>query len=290
MSDKRYVINRSLGKGLTGEVFEAEDTMLKRKVAYRKMQFADEPEHKEEFEEQFFNVTRGLSGLSHPGICTVFDGGINEEGAFIVYQLLNGESMQSRLGRGPIHEWNVYQHGAINPSSIIRVPRASGGYRNIIVDLGLNNLTAPLYGKAAENSSFAEPLMMAPEQFDGAPVSELTDLYMIGHFAYIFLIGGHPYAGMTSEELIAEHKRSPIKSLDDADVVLTKEFTSWLHTLIERDPKNRPQSIVEAQKSMPMMYKPMAVHTAPVNVKATPGGALNGAAALPKIPPAKAPH
>ena len=95
-----YRIVRELGAGGMGVVYEAEDTRLRRNVALKFLSAAlaqDAP-----MLERFEREARAASALSHPGICTVH--AIEQDGgqSFIVMELVDGESLATRLAGGPM--------------------------------------------------------------------------------------------------------------------------------------------------------------------------------------------
>ena len=95
-----YEITASLGAGGMGEVYRARDGRLGRDVAIKVVaaHSTDAPQARERFERE----ARSVAGLQHPNICTVYDVGDADGHAFIVMELLHGETLQQRLHRGPI--------------------------------------------------------------------------------------------------------------------------------------------------------------------------------------------
>jgi eukaryotic-like serine/threonine-protein kinase len=95
-----YEITASLGAGGMGEVYQARDRRLGRDVAIKVVaaRLTDAPHARERFERE----ARSIAGLQHPNICTIYDVGHADGRAFIVMELLQGETLQLRLHRGPI--------------------------------------------------------------------------------------------------------------------------------------------------------------------------------------------
>src|SRR5437667_4808336 len=95
-----YEIVAPLGAGGMGEVYKARDTRLDRTVAVKVLppDVAADSERNARFERE----ARAVAALQHPNICTIYDVGPTTEGvSFLVMELLQGETLQRHLARGP---------------------------------------------------------------------------------------------------------------------------------------------------------------------------------------------
>src|SRR5262245_16501417 len=90
-----YEILTPLGAGGMGEVYKARDTRLDRVVAVKVLPaaLAADPQ----FRERFDREARTISQLDHPNICTLYDVGDQDGTAYLVMQLLDGETLDTRL-------------------------------------------------------------------------------------------------------------------------------------------------------------------------------------------------
>ena len=95
-----YEIVAPLGAGGMGEVYKARDTRLDRTVAIKMLPsaLADDPQ----FRERFDREARAISQLTHANICTLYDVGEQDGTAFLVMELLDGETLADRLKKGAL--------------------------------------------------------------------------------------------------------------------------------------------------------------------------------------------
>src|SRR5205807_10416018 len=94
-----YEIVAPLGAGGMGEVYRARDTRLGREVAVKVLPeaFARDPDRRARFERE----ARAVAALSHPNILAIHDYGTHEAITYAVMELLEGETLRSRLAKGP---------------------------------------------------------------------------------------------------------------------------------------------------------------------------------------------
>ena len=95
-----YKIEQQIGQGGMGQVFRALDTRLGRHVAIKTS--------RQEFSERFNREARAIASLNHPNICSLYDAGPN----YLVMELLEGESLDARIKKGPMPIGEVMRYGA----------------------------------------------------------------------------------------------------------------------------------------------------------------------------------
>ncbi len=275
MENNRYAITRLIGKGRTGGIYEAEDTVLGRKVALRRFYETDNTEDSSNYTEDFIALTHELGAIQHPELVPIFDVGVDEKGPYIINQLMEGERLfdlvlnkqrfdpyevcdfagQVLEALSVAHEAGFY-HGALNPNSILCIERPSGGHRHIIMDLGLARLEPLILGEQSSASKMADPAFMAPEMFDGDTVNMQSDLYMVGQLCYYLFIGGHPYADKTFEESRLAHQEA-VPPLSEFREDTPPELEAWVRSLTQLDPGMRPSSLTDAIQSLPKFDRPL---------------------------------
>ena len=96
---RHYVLTRKLGEGGMGVVFEARDERLGRLVAIKRVRaFSGDAT----LRDRLVREARTAAGISHPNICQVYELGEEGEELFVVMELLDGETLAARVGRGPV--------------------------------------------------------------------------------------------------------------------------------------------------------------------------------------------
>ncbi|MCE9579867.1 MAG: protein kinase [Deltaproteobacteria bacterium] len=223
-----YRVLRKLGEGGMGAVYVAEHTLLGRKAAIKvllPMLSANQP-----IVQRFFNEARAVTSIADPGIVQVFDFGYHTDGsAYIVMELLEGETMDARLRRirrfAPTDALRLMRQAAsslsaahakgivhrdLKPENIFIVgdPAVTGGERPKILDFGIAKLSGDEPGKMKTQTGMVmgTPVYMSPEQCRGAgDIDYRSDIYSLGCVLFTMLIGRPPFEGAGSGELIASH-------------------------------------------------------------------------------------
>ena len=103
----RYRVVRKIGEGGMGTVFEAEDEVLGRRVAIKRLKAVDESARA-----RFWREARAVARLSHPNVCQLYEVGEDESGPFLAMELLRGEPLSARLKRKPMTAEEVLPLGA----------------------------------------------------------------------------------------------------------------------------------------------------------------------------------
>ena len=258
----RYQIISLIEKDQLGSVYMAQDTTLQRKVVFRTFEAAQSQKRPEGFSQ----YTGKLCALQHPNLLTIFDIAQNEEGYFMVTQSLEGESLVDRLAQGALNYVGVHNmacdlldalhaahssglfHGALRADSVKRLARVRGGHRYLIVDFGLDRISAMICGT---HIIMADPVLMAPELvgYTQEPDSQ-SDLFTLGQLCYIALVGGHPYAGKSPEECAQAYRDGGLPHLSTYVQGVQQEFADWVMWLVAGSPDQRPASSQEAMQAL----------------------------------------
>ena len=124
-----YEIVSPLGAGGMGEVYRARDTRLDRAVAIKIL--PDALARDPQFRERFDREARVISQLEHPHICPLYDIGAHDGTAYLVMQLLEGETLAERLQRGPLPVPRAIEHAVQIADALVLAHRAGIVHRDL---------------------------------------------------------------------------------------------------------------------------------------------------------------
>jgi serine/threonine protein kinase len=115
-----------------GEVYRAHDTRLNRDVAIKVL--PDHLAHNPELRERFEREARAISQLSHPHICVLHDVGKHEGADYLVLEYLEGETLGSRIRKGPLPPDQVLKYGAQIADALDKAHRRGVIHRDLKPD------------------------------------------------------------------------------------------------------------------------------------------------------------
>lgn len=271
--DERYEIGKEIGKGGGGLVFRGYDTFLKRDVAIKRILDAENATEEEVkvAARNLLGEAQTLSTLNHPNIVTVFDVGMDEQGGFVVMELLDGETLYDTVERGVLtqedfvelaiqsmealiaaHAVNV-MHRDLKPTNVMVIWQPSGRFQTKILDFGLAKFSKKpsVQTLNQDGTVMGSILFMAPEQFERQELDDRTDLYSMGCVYYQSLCGNYPYDGETSADVMNSHLEHRVVPLEIVRPDLAPSICQWVMWLINRDIDNRPDNARAALELLP---------------------------------------
>ena len=272
-----YVVIAPVAAGGMGEVYRGRDTRLDRIVAIKILpaKFSASAELQQRFERE----ARAISSLSHPHICPLFDVGQENGISYLVMEYLEGESLASRLSRGPLPVAEALRYAIEIGSALERAHRSNIIHRDLkpgnvmltksgakLVDFGLARATVQPVDpdSATALRSSTEPLTgrgavvgtvpyMAPEQLASGVSDVRSDIFSYGTILYEMLSGTRAFAGSTTAHTIAAIMTSEPPSLTTLRPEVPAALVDIVCGAMAKDPDERWQNahdIVRQLKSL----------------------------------------
>ncbi len=255
-----YEIQSSLGSGGMGEVYRARDTRLNRDVAIKVLpqRFAADPAAVSRFEQE----GRAVAALSHPNILAIHDVGHQDGVAYVVTELLDGETLRDRLssGRLPLrkaidyamqvaqglaaaHAKNI-THRDIKPENLFVTADAVK-----ILDFGLAKIQAPAADATRTSNLPTDPGTvlgtagyLSPEQAQGKSVDHRSDIFSLGAVLYEMATGLRAFKGDSAIDSLHKVIHSEPAPIDTAAPDAPAELRWVLSKCLAKDPDERYQS------------------------------------------------
>lgn len=210
----RYRLERVLGRGGMGVVYEASDLTLDRRVAVKVIRH--ELVGSDTAARRFEMEARAAAGFSHPHVVTVhdFDAGPGRS-AMIVMELLTGRTLREGLDGTPLPAARVLAvigpvadaidaaharrllHRDLKPENIFLIEDAAGE-RVKVLDFGIAkplDAASGAWVTTVDGAFVGTPRYMAPEQLRGEPASTAWDIWSLAVIAFEMLTGAHPFSG-----------------------------------------------------------------------------------------------
>jgi serine/threonine-protein kinase len=293
----RYELHRRLGKGGMAEVFLARDLQLDRPVAVKVLfpDFANDPN----FVARFRREAQAAANLNHPNIVGVYDWGQEHGTYFIVMEYVEGRSLADLIrtngsvppstavdvaidiaaALGAAHRAGVL-HRDIKPGNILVTP--TGMVK--VADWGIGRA---LDAAAEENLTQTGAVMgtatyFSPEQAQGLPLDQGSDLYALGVVLYEMLTGRTPFTGDSPVAIAYKHVQEPPRPPRSINLDVPPELEAITLQLLEKKPADRYASADDLRADLRRYREGFKVH-AMERGAATAAAAAAGTTAVPAV-------
>jgi formylglycine-generating enzyme required for sulfatase activity len=247
-----YVILRPLGRGATGQVYLAEDSVLARPIAIKFIGADPDPAARQ----RFLMEARAAARIQHPNVVSTYRVGELGDRPYIVSELVRGTALSDvarpmpwprvlaiaiDLARGlaAAHRRGVV-HCDIKPSNVMVTEEGLAK----LVDFGL----AQVLREGMEDSSQSPsgtPDYMAPEVWIGKPPTRRSDVYSVGAVMYELISGAPPFAGIDTAGLERAICESDAPALDTEP-----RIAALVARCLARDPERRFPSGEELREAL----------------------------------------
>ncbi|MGE0784083.1 MAG: protein kinase [Sandaracinaceae bacterium] len=264
--DGRYRVERCLGAGGMGSVYEAEQVGMGRKVALKilHVQLAKDPNVLRRFK----NEARASATLGHPNIAQAFDFGRTEDGApFIAMELLRGRNLAEVIAEegalafdraiaitdriadalDAAHAAGIV-HRDVKPENVLLLD----GDAVKVLDFGISKFNDGTSSVATRTGTFlGSPTYMAPEQVkDASRADARTDVYALGAVLYAMLTGRPMFSESSLPMLIIAITHDPPPPIASLRPDVSPALAALVARLTDKLPDRRPQTMADVRAEL----------------------------------------
>jgi len=311
-----YEILAALGAGGMGEVYRARDTRLDRGVAIKIL-----PSHlssNSEVKSRFEREARTLSSVTHPHICHLYDVGSQAGVEFLVMELLDGETLASRLQKGPVPLPDLLKIGVQIADALAKAHRLGITHRDLkpsnimltrsgakLMDFGLakpstvggvvpssssDAMTASLQSPATPVSTIGMVVgtiqYMSPEQIEGKEADARSDVFALGAVLYEMATGRRAFEGKSQLSVVSailHQEPLPITAAQPASSSSASSSLDYvIRTCLAKDPDERFQTAHDVKLQLSWLLQSGGVTSQPASTELSarwPLGVIVGLAA-----------
>ncbi len=295
----RYQVEKELGKGAMGVVYQGRDPKIGRVVAIKTLALSAEFEGSEldDARERFFREAETAGRLQHPNIVTIFDAGEEHDLAYIAMEFLHGRDLLDHTRPGALlpvstvlqiggrvaqaldyaHRQNVV-HRDIKPANIMFDP-ASDSVK--VTDFGIARITDA--SRTKTGMVLGTPSFMSPEHLAGQRIDGRSDLYSLGVMLFQLLTGQLPFRGDSMAALMFQIANQPAPDVRDLRPELPAALADILAKTMVKMPEGRYQTGAQLAEDL---HRAMRL----VQSLAPSSGGVEGAQAGQVLPSFEATH
>lgn len=254
----RYDIYAELGQGGMATVFLALDLALDRKVAIKVLDpsLATSPENIERFRRE----AKVAASLSHPNIIGIHAVGDDPELAYFVMKYIEGRALDSVVRESGAQSVAFVKGVVVAAGKALHYAHTRGVVHRdvkpanfmldkegwlIVTDFGIAKRD-DAHGLTMTGSIIGTPYYMAPEQFQGLPITAAADQYALGVVAFELLTGRQPYSGATIGEVMKGHLFDPIPDVKALRPDVPEQIQAAITKMLAKEPADRFATLEEA--------------------------------------------
>lgn len=274
----RYQLDAKLGAGGMGVVYRASDLTMHRSVAVKLIRGVDGVALDEEVAGRFLREAKNTARIQHEHIIEVFDLGRSDQGdMYFVMELLEGESLSSKLrrdGKLPVsvavhiarqmcaalnvaHAAGII-HRDLKPANVMLIERAGRGDYVKVLDFGVAKSYTPDQQTQLTHTGMLVGTVeyMAPEQIMGRTVDGRTDIYALGVVMYRMFTGKAPFRDGGVPALIHAHLNVFPKPMTDTAPEIPGALDRVVLRCLAKQPEQRYESMEEVSRALASALEP----------------------------------
>lgn len=274
---------QTIGGGGMANVYLAEDTILKRKVAIKvlRLEYAND----DEFIARFHREAHSATSLSHPNIVNIYDVGEEDGIYYMVMEYIDGMTLKKYIqtyGALPVEEVldimkqitsaiahaheNGIIHRDIKPQNIL-----IDSYRQIkVTDFGIA-VALSATSLTQTNSVLGSVHYLSPEQARGGMANSKSDIYSLGIVMYESLMGKLPFSGESAVSIAIKHLQNETPSLREVKQEIPQSVENIVLRSTAKDPYYRYESVYEMEDELETALEPSKVNVKKFSVPAEDG-------------------
>ena len=253
-----YKILDKLGEGGMGIVYSAEDSRLGRAVALKtvRAELAND-----ETRERLRREARAAASINHPNICQLYEIGEHNGELFIAMELLEGETLSTRIGRGALQLRDAVQvaldvldalgalhkrgilHRDLKPSNIFLTEHGAKLLDFGIARVAVEDAQRTLLSLTGDGVVLGTPRYLAPESASGDTVDARSDLFAVGAVLYEMLASRPAFDGPTPVRVLHALLYEQPPALTGSSAIAAVDRV--IHRALAKNPVNRYQNAEE---------------------------------------------
>ena len=306
-----YEIQSPLGAGGMGEVYRGRDTRLNRSVAIKIL-----PAHlsaNDEAKQRFEREAKTISSLNHPNICVLHDIGQQDGTSFLVMELVEGETLESRLQRGPLplaqaldcaiqicdalekaHRAGIVHRdlkpgnimltpsgaklldfGLAKPAIALVSPQASSQDMHLTPTINVTALgSAPAAALTQQGTIVGTFQYLAPEVAQGREADARSDIFSLGCVLYEMVTGRRAFEGKSQLSVLTAILEKDVDPVSAVIPTSPRSLDYVVQACLEKNPESRIQTAHDLKLQLGWVAKSRSQTGAPALPKSKSRGPL----------------